>query len=187
MMTSGTTFMSQDASRVRLAVVLSNFTPYRLQIQRHTLAAYGVSYERQPDIFLEPSQSITTFVGRYDQTLYVCFTRGLESFLHAQNIRHVVSTGYHFTRWGIGIEALPQIRKAVTESKSEEVRQQARDIAEKQKTASLTPDQRRLQAVLCVLELIASGEARRVLEDVAGGKAGPWLTGEAAEALKRMK
>jgi len=87
----------------------------------------------------------------------------------------------------IGIEALPQIRKAVTEAKSEEVRQQARDIAEKQKTASLTTDQRRRQAVLCVLELIAPTGARKVLADVAGGRAGPWLAGEAAEALKRMK
>jgi hypothetical protein len=53
------------------------------------------------------------------------------------------------------------------------------------KTADLTPDQRRL--VVDVLELIASTDARRVLEDVAGGKAGEWLAGEAAEALKRTQ
>jgi hypothetical protein len=87
----------------------------------------------------------------------------------------------------LGIEALPQIGKAATESKSAEVRQRAREMSEKLKTAILTADQRRLQAALCVLELIASTDARRVLEDVAGGKAGAWLAGEAAEALKRMK
>ena len=87
----------------------------------------------------------------------------------------------------LGIEALPQIGKAATESKSEEVRQRAREISEKLKIVNLTADQRRLQAVLYVLELIASGDARRVLEDVAGGKAGAWLAGEAAEALKRTQ
>jgi hypothetical protein len=87
----------------------------------------------------------------------------------------------------LGIEALPQIGKAATESKSVEVRQRAGEILEKLKTADLTPDQRRLQAVVGVLELIASPDARRVLEDVAGGKAGAWLAGEAAEALKRLQ
>jgi hypothetical protein len=87
----------------------------------------------------------------------------------------------------LGIEALPQIGKASTESKSAEVRQRARDISEKLKNANLPADQRRLQAVLWVLELIASTEARRVLEDIAGGKAGAWLAGEAAAALKRMQ
>ena len=69
-----------------------------------------------------------------------------------------------------GIEALPQIRRAAAESKSAEVRQRAQEISQKLKNVNLTADQRRLQAVLCVLELIASTEARRVLEDVASGK-----------------
>jgi hypothetical protein len=86
----------------------------------------------------------------------------------------------------LGLDTLPQISKAAKESKSAEVRQRAQDISEKLKTAKLTTDQRRLQAVLNVMELIASTEARRVLEDVAGGKTGAWLAGEAAAALKRM-
>jgi hypothetical protein len=87
----------------------------------------------------------------------------------------------------LGIEALPQIRKAAAESKSAEVRQRARDISEKLKNVNVTADQRRLQAILWVLELIGSAEARRALEDVAGGKAGAWLATEAEEALKRMR
>jgi hypothetical protein len=86
----------------------------------------------------------------------------------------------------LGIEALPQIGKAATESKSAEVRQRARSILEQLKTANLTPDQRRLQAVLDVLELIASADAQRLLEDVAGGKAGAWLTAKAKDSLKRL-
>jgi hypothetical protein len=87
----------------------------------------------------------------------------------------------------LGIEALPQIGKAAAESKSAEVRERARDISAKLKNANPTADQRRLQAVLYVLELIASTEARGKLEEVAGGKAGAWLAGEAEEALKRMR
>jgi hypothetical protein len=37
-----------------------------------------------------------------------------------------------------------------------------------------------------VLELIASDDARRVLQEVAGGKAGAWLAAEAELALKRL-
>jgi hypothetical protein len=37
------------------------------------------------------------------------------------------------------------------------------------------------------LELIASDDARRVLEEVASGKAGAWLAAEAESALKRMQ
>ena len=53
--------------------------------------------------------------------------------------------------------------------------------------ANLTADQRRLQAVVWVLELIASTDARTMLEDVASGKASAWLAREADEALKRMR
>lgn len=87
----------------------------------------------------------------------------------------------------LGIEALPQIGKAVTESKSAEVRQRAQQVAEKLKSAPLTADQRRLGLVLCVLELTATPEGQKMLDDVAGGKAGAWLAGEAAEAVRRMK
>ena len=77
---------------------------------------------------------------------------------------------------------MPSHTKRRCGSKSEEARERAREILEKLKSADLTPDQRRLQAIVCVLELIASTDARRLLEDVAGA----WLAGEAAEALKRI-
>ena len=46
-------------------------------------------------------------------------------------------------------------------------------------------EQKRLQAVLYVFELMASDEARKVLAEAASGKAGAWLAGEADTALKR--
>jgi hypothetical protein len=87
----------------------------------------------------------------------------------------------------LGQEALPQLQRTVEESKSAEVRLRAQSLLEKLNTVSLTPDQKRLQAVLYVFELIASDEARKVLDEVANGKAGAWLAAEAEAALKRMR
>jgi hypothetical protein len=75
----------------------------------------------------------------------------------------------------------------MAESQSAEVRQRAQEVLQKLNNASLTADQKRLQAVLYVFELIATDEARRVLDVVAGGKAGAWLGAEAEAALKRMQ
>src|SRR6185295_15639923 len=41
----------------------------------------------------------------------------------------------------LGMEALPQIRKAATDSNSAEIRQRAKDISDKLKTATVTADQ----------------------------------------------
>jgi hypothetical protein len=87
----------------------------------------------------------------------------------------------------LGLEVLPQLRRAAAEIQSAEVRQRAQELLEKLKKANLTSDQRRLQAVLNVFELIGSDEARKVLQDVVSGKAGAWLAAEAEETLKRMK
>jgi hypothetical protein len=58
---------------------------------------------------------------------------------------------------------------------------------EKLNRISLTPDHKRLQAVLSVFELMASDGARKALDEVAGGKGGAWLAAEAAAVLKRMQ
>jgi hypothetical protein len=87
----------------------------------------------------------------------------------------------------LGLEALPQLRRTLEESKSPEVRDRTEQLLEKLNRIRLTADHKRLQAVLCVFELMASGEARKVLNEVAGGKAGAWLAAEAAAALKRME
>jgi len=87
----------------------------------------------------------------------------------------------------LGLEALPQLRRAALETKSAEVRQRAEELLDKLRTANPTADQRRLQAVVSVLELIASNDARKLLEELAGGNAGGWLADEAQESLKRLR
>jgi hypothetical protein len=87
----------------------------------------------------------------------------------------------------LGLEALPQLRQTMEESKSPEVRYRTQDLLEKLDRISLTPDHKRLQAVLYVFELMASDGARKALDEVAGGKGGAWLAAEAAAALKRMQ
>jgi hypothetical protein len=87
----------------------------------------------------------------------------------------------------LGQEALPQLRQAAAETKSPEVRERAQQLVDKLKNAKLSADQIQLQAVICVLEVIASDDARSLLQAVASGKAGAWLAAEAEEALKRMR
>jgi hypothetical protein len=87
----------------------------------------------------------------------------------------------------IGQEAAPQLRRALTETKSAEVRERAQEILAKFGSVSLTADQKRLQAVLYVFELIASDEARKVLSEVAQGNSGTWLAAQAEAALKRIR
>jgi hypothetical protein len=87
----------------------------------------------------------------------------------------------------LGLEALPQLRRTMEESKSLEVQRRTQRLLERLNGISLTPDHKRLQAVLYVFELMASDGARKVLEELAGGKAGAWLGAEAAAALKRLE
>ena len=86
----------------------------------------------------------------------------------------------------LGLEALLQLRQAAAETKSAEVRERAEDLLAKLANLKLTPDRKRLQAALCVLELIGSAEARKMLQEVATTPANPWLAAQAEETLKRM-
>jgi hypothetical protein len=87
----------------------------------------------------------------------------------------------------LGQEVLPQLRKTMEQSKSQEVLQRMQWLLDKLKNLRSTPDQKRLQAVLYVFELIASDEARKVLDEVANGKDGAWLAAQAEAALKRLQ
>jgi hypothetical protein len=87
----------------------------------------------------------------------------------------------------LGLDALPLLRRTAENSESFEARQRAQRLVKKLENLDLTPDQRRLQAVLHVFELIASDETRKLLDELASGKAGAWLAGEAEGVLKRMK
>jgi hypothetical protein len=84
----------------------------------------------------------------------------------------------------LGLEALHQLRRTMEEPKSLEVRYRTQRLLAKLNRISLTPDHKRLQAVLYVFELMASDEARKVVDEVAGGKAGAWLAAEANEKTK---
>jgi hypothetical protein len=87
----------------------------------------------------------------------------------------------------LGPEALPQLRSALVKATWLKVRHRIEPLVEKLETAELTADQTRLQRSLLVFELIATVEARQVLEDVAKGSAGAWLAPEARASLKRLK
>jgi hypothetical protein len=87
----------------------------------------------------------------------------------------------------LGPEAFSQLRRSLDEPISVEVRHRIDCLVEKLKTAKLTADQNRLQGALLVFELIATAEARQVLEEVATGSAGAWLAPEAQASLKRLE
>jgi hypothetical protein len=57
---------------------------------------------------------------------------------------------------------------------------------EKLKALRPTPDQRRSEEALLVLEVIANAEARAVLVEVSQGAAGEWLAPKARASLKRL-
>jgi hypothetical protein len=86
----------------------------------------------------------------------------------------------------LGPEALPQLRRSLDGTMSLEARLRAERLVEKIKAAKPTDDQRRLQEALLVFELIASAEARKVLEEVSRGSAGAWLAPEAQASLKQL-
>jgi hypothetical protein len=87
----------------------------------------------------------------------------------------------------LGRDALPQLQRALEQTKSAEVRQRAQELLEKMAVPPLTQDQKRLQAVLAIFELIASDEARKILAGVAAARTNDWLTAEVQATLKRMQ
>jgi hypothetical protein len=87
----------------------------------------------------------------------------------------------------LGPEALPQLRRSLDEPIPLEVRRRVERVLERLQTAKPTADQKRLQGAVLVLELMATVEARRVLEEVAKGSAGAWLALEAQASLKRLE
>jgi hypothetical protein len=86
----------------------------------------------------------------------------------------------------LGLEALARLRRSLDRPISLEARRRAERLVEKLKTAKPTAEQKRLQGALLVFELIATAEARKVLEEASRGSAGAWLAPEAQAALKRL-
>jgi hypothetical protein len=86
----------------------------------------------------------------------------------------------------LGLEASPQLRRSLDGAISLEVRQRIDRLLAKVKNAGLTGDQKQLQGALLVLELIATVDARQVLEEMSKGGSGAWLAVEAKASLKRL-
>jgi hypothetical protein len=85
-----------------------------------------------------------------------------------------------------GLEALARLRRSLDRPISLEARRRAERLVAKLKTAKPTAAQKRLQGALLVLELIATAEARKVLEEASRGSAGAWLAPQAQASLKRL-
>jgi hypothetical protein len=87
----------------------------------------------------------------------------------------------------VGLEALGRLRRALSGNLlTPEAQRRAEHLVEKFKTLRPTPDQRRSEQALVVLEVIANDEARQMLGDVSRGSAGEWLAPNALASLKRL-
>src|SRR5262249_12125121 len=86
----------------------------------------------------------------------------------------------------LGPQAEPALQKALKETTSAEGRRRAAALLDK--LAGAVDSTERLQALRAieVLERINDREARRLLEELAGGLPGAWLTREAEQALQRL-
>jgi hypothetical protein len=87
----------------------------------------------------------------------------------------------------LGPEALPQLRRALLKARFLKLRHRLEPLVEELETVPMTGEQTRLQRTLQVLELIASTEARHLLQEIAKGSAGAWLAPEAQASLKRLE
>jgi hypothetical protein len=86
----------------------------------------------------------------------------------------------------IGEPAVAALRKVLKERPSPEMRKRILAILETIDGRPLSPERFRAIRTLQVLESIATREARRVLECLAGGAEGAWLTQEAKASLQRL-
>lgn len=94
-------------------------------------------------------------------------------------------------RAGLGLQELgmwaePAMRQALRKRPSLEVRRRLGPILEKLDSGMRTAEELRILRAVEVLEWIASPEARRVLEELAGGSPDGWLTQEAKSSLQRL-
>jgi RNA polymerase sigma factor (sigma-70 family) len=82
--------------------------------------------------------------------------------------------------------AEPFLRKALEGNSSPEARQRIKRLLAKAKGMDLSAEQRRQLQALEALEHCGTAEARRLLEDLAGGAPQAQLTRQAADTLKRL-
>jgi RNA polymerase sigma factor (sigma-70 family) len=89
----------------------------------------------------------------------------------------------------LGDTALAACRKALAREPALELRRRLEALIDKQARAAWELDTERLQALraLEALELAGSGEACRILQQLATASEGTWLSDQAAAALRRLR
>ncbi len=87
----------------------------------------------------------------------------------------------------LGDLALPALQKTLAAEPAPEVLYRVEILLAKLPTSTPTPERLRMQRAVMVLEQIASPEAKDLLETLAKGAEGAWLTEEAKAARQRMK
>jgi RNA polymerase sigma factor (sigma-70 family) len=85
----------------------------------------------------------------------------------------------------MGEQVGPALKKALEGSPPVEVRRRVEYLLERLRTASESNERLRQVRALEVVEMMATPEARGLLEELAKGPAEAWLTGEAKTALRR--
>jgi WD40 repeat protein len=86
----------------------------------------------------------------------------------------------------LGAEVEAALRRALAADPSAEVQRRLESLLEKLKQPVGSPKRRRLGRALQVLEQAGTPEARRVLDKLARGTPGAWLTQEARESRDRL-
>jgi hypothetical protein len=84
------------------------------------------------------------------------------------------------------MRAEPTLKRALEEAASAEVRRSAKRLLDKLAAAQLSPEQLLAQRATDVLERIGTPEAKALLERLARGADGVWLTQEARASLGRL-
>jgi hypothetical protein len=83
-------------------------------------------------------------------------------------------------------QAVPALERALQGKPSPQLRKHIQGLLERAKKLTLSPEDLRAWRALEAVEQIGSPEARQLLEALAKGAPGAWLTEEAKAALKRL-
>src|SRR5262249_47924671 len=88
---------------------------------------------------------------------------------------------------GFGEQAADALRKALLAKPSFEVPKRIEELLQKLETHTLTGERLRTARAVEVLELMSGNDNKALLEKLAAGAEGAWLTTEAKAALERAK
>jgi hypothetical protein len=86
-----------------------------------------------------------------------------------------------------GKAAEAALRKGLAESQSQELRRSATALLNRMRDGGLSEEALRAARAVELLEWVGTAEARRLVAELAGGRAGAPITVEAEAALARMR